>query len=85
MDTAQPQQTPSHPATQAKQRLQELISQLREDAHRVTDGRSQAVFETSAEVLTGLLKQFSNLEGHLRAFPEQPGSQKLHGDKGDHQ
>ncbi len=85
MDTAQPQQNHSHPATRAKQHLQDLITQLREDAHQVNDGRSQAVFETSAEVLTGLLKQFSKLEGHQGTFPEQVGSEKLHGDKGDHQ
>ncbi len=84
MDTAQPQQNPTTPAARAKQRLQELISQLQADAPQATDPRTQAVFELSADVLGGLLKQFARLD-HGHAFPEQAGSLKLHGDKGDHQ
>ncbi len=84
MDTAQPQQNPTTPAARAKQRLQELISQLQADAPQATDPRTQAVFELSADVLGGLLKQFTRLD-HAHAFPEQAGSLKLHGDKGDHQ
>jgi hypothetical protein len=84
MDTAQPQENPASPAARAKQRLQELISQLQADAPQVTDPRTQAVFELSADVLGGLLKQFSRLDhdGHAHAFPAQAGSLKLHGDKG---
>jgi hypothetical protein len=86
MDTAKPQENPMQPAARARQRLQELISQLQADAPQVTDPRSQAVFELSADVLGGLLKQFAQLDnGHGNAFPAQAGSLKLHGDKGDHQ
>lgn len=86
MDTQQPQQNPSQPAVRASQRLQELIAQLQEDGHQVNDLRTRVIFETSAEVLTGLLKVFSKLEGHHEGtFPEQAGSAKMHGDKGDHQ
>jgi hypothetical protein len=83
MDTAQPQENPTSPAARAKQRLQELISQLQADAPQVTDPRTQAVFELSADMLGGLLKQFARLDnGHDHAFPAQAGSLKLHGDKG---
>lgn len=83
MDTAQPQQNPTSPAARARQRLQELIRQLLADAPQVTEPRTQAVFELSADVLGGLLKQFSRLDnGHDHAFPAQAGSLKLHGDKG---
>ncbi len=86
MDTAQPQQNPTTPAARAKHHLQELISQLQADAPQATDPRTQAVFELSADVLGGLLKQFARLDhAHAHAFPEQAGSLKLHGDKGDHQ
>ena len=72
------------PVARARQRLQELISQLQADAPEVNDPRTQAVFELSADVLGGLLKQFARLD-HGNAFPAQAGSLKLHGDKGDHQ
>lgn len=84
MDTTQPQQNQLQPAARARQRLQDLITQLQEDGHRVGDPKTQAVFETSAEVLTGLLKLFSKLEGRREGtFPEQAGPSKLHGDEGD--
>ena len=83
MDTAQPQENPTQPAARARQRLQELISQLQADAPQATDPRTQALFELSADVLGGLLKQFDRLgNGHEHAFPAQAGSLKLHGDKG---
>jgi hypothetical protein len=86
MDTAQSQDNLSTPAARAKQRLQELVSQLQADAPQVTDPRTQAVFELSADVLGGLLKHFARLDsGHAHAFPEQAGSVKLHGDKGEPQ
>ncbi len=86
MDTAQPQENPTSPAARAQQRLQELISQFQADAPQATDPRTQAVFELSADVLGGLLKQFARLDhGHANAFPAQAGSLKLHGDKGEPQ
>ncbi len=86
MDSSQSQGNPATPAARAKQRLQELISQLQADAPQVTDPRTQAVFELSADVLGGLLRQFTRLDsGHAHAFPEQAGSVKLHGDKGEPQ
>ena len=39
-----------------------LINHLRADAGKVTDPKAQAVFNTSAEVLAGLVKGFDNLE-----------------------
>ncbi len=74
------------PAARARQRLRELISQLQADAPQATDPRTQALFELSADVLGGLLRQFDRLDNaHGHAFPAQPGSLKLHGDKGEPQ
>ncbi len=74
------------PAARASQRLQELISQLQAEAPQATDPRTQALFELSADVLGGLLKQFARLDnGHGHTFPAQAGSLKLHGDKGVNQ
>lgn len=45
-----------------KERFNELVDHLREDAHKVNDARARALFETSAEVLMGLHKAFSDYE-----------------------
>jgi hypothetical protein len=39
-----------------------LIDHLREDVGKVTESEAQALFETSAEVLTGLVKGFDDYE-----------------------
>jgi ferric iron reductase protein FhuF len=49
--------------TQAmKARLQETVTHLREDVEKVDDAQFKAMFETAAEVLTGLIKAFGDYE-----------------------
>ena len=50
-----------HTQTLKPQRRQ-LIGYLGKDAGRVTEPKAQAPFETSAEVLTGLVKVFADYE-----------------------
>ena len=45
-----------------KARMRQLIEHLREDVGKVTEPKAQALFETSAEVLTGLVKAFNDYE-----------------------
>lgn len=47
---------------QARQRLQNLIDHLREDIGKIEEPQALALFETSAEVLTGLLRAFEHYE-----------------------
>lgn len=42
--------------------LQEIIDHLRRDVNRVDDPKAMALFETSAEVLTGLQTAFLHYE-----------------------
>jgi hypothetical protein len=42
--------------------LQELIDHLRSDIEKIDDPRAKAMFETSAEVLSGLKKAFHDYE-----------------------
>ena len=42
--------------------MRQLIEHLREDVGKVTEPKAQALFETSAEVLTGLVKAFDDYE-----------------------
>ena len=45
-----------------KKRFKETITHLREDIGKVDEPQLKAMFETSAEVLTGLTKAFDNYE-----------------------
>ena len=42
-----------HHTQKIKARMRQLIEHLREDVDKVTEPKAQALFETSAEVLTG--------------------------------
>lgn len=57
--TASPQLNQVH---KLKTEMIRLIDHLRADAGKVSDPKAQLVFTTSAEVLTGLVKGFDNLE-----------------------
>jgi hypothetical protein len=53
---------PIHHTQKIKVQLRQLIDHLREDVGKVTEPKAQALFETSAEVLTGLVKAFDDYE-----------------------
>ena len=53
---------PVHHTLKIKARMRQLIEHLRGDAGKVTEPKAQALFETSAEVLTGLVKAFDDYE-----------------------
>ena len=53
---------PVHHTQKIKARMRKLIDHLREDIGKVTEPKAQALFETSAEVLTGLVKAFDDYE-----------------------
>ena len=51
----------AHTANVRKE-LRELINHLREDVKKVEEPKAQALFETSAEVLSGLETAFAHYE-----------------------
>jgi hypothetical protein len=53
---------PIHHTQKIKAQMRQLIEHLREDVGKVAEPKSQALFETSAEVLTGLVKAFDDYE-----------------------
>lgn len=56
-----------------KQHLRDFIQHLRAGVSDVTEPKAQALLETSAEVLTGLLKAFEDYEkGRERAWRATP-------------
>lgn len=57
-----PSNSPLHHIRKLKSQMVQLIDHLRADVGKVTDLKAQAMFETSAEVLTGLVKAFDDFE-----------------------
>ena len=57
-----PGSTPRHLTQKLKEQMVLLIELLHVDVESVTDLRAQALFDTSAEVLTGLVKAFDDYE-----------------------
>ena len=53
---------PRHHTQKMQSRLQEIIDHLRGDIGKVDEPQLKAMFETSAEVLTGLKRAFSDYE-----------------------
>ena len=53
---------PSHHTRKLKAQMLQLIGHLRDDVGKVTEPKAQALFETSAEVLTGLVKAFDDYQ-----------------------
>lgn len=57
-----PESDPNRHTMQVRARLTELAEHLREDVQKVDDPAFKALFETTAEVLTGLEKAFAGYE-----------------------
>lgn len=47
--------------------MRELIAHLRADVEKITEPQAKAMFETSAEVVTGLVKAFDDYEQKTEA------------------
>jgi len=56
------QKNPQHHTQKMKERLKETVTHLRHDIDKVDEPQLKAMFETSAEVLTGLVKAFDDYE-----------------------
>ena len=54
--------SPAHHTQKLKGELRQLIEHLRSDVGKITEPKAQALFETSVEVLIGLVKAFEDYE-----------------------
>jgi hypothetical protein len=57
-----PENDPRHHTANIKQLLDELIKHSREDVSKVEDPQAKALFEVTAEVLTGLRNAYDHYE-----------------------
>jgi hypothetical protein len=62
MASAAAERDPRHHTQKMQKRLQEIRDHLREDIKKVDEPQLKAMFETSAEVLGGLIKAFRDYE-----------------------
>ena len=53
---------PRHHTQKLKQMLNDTAEHARDDVSKVSDPKAQALFETTAEVLKGLVKAFEDFE-----------------------
>jgi uncharacterized membrane-anchored protein YhcB (DUF1043 family) len=60
--TPSDQHDPRYHTQHMRQHLQEMIDHLRSDIDKVDEPQLKAMFETSAEVLGGLVKAFQDYE-----------------------
>ncbi len=64
---------PRHHTQKLKQMLNETAHHARDDVPKVSDAKAQALFETTAEVLLGLVKAFDDFErGSEPAWTKRP-------------
>ena len=56
------EKNPQHHVQKMKKRLEDTVTHLRQDIGKVDEPQLAAMFETSAEVLTGLVKAFDDYE-----------------------
>jgi len=62
MIMASSEKDPRHHTQKMKKRLEETVTHLRQDIEKVGEPQLAAMFETSAEVLKGLIKAFDDYE-----------------------
>lgn len=65
--TQYPENDPRHHTTKIKRMLQEASEHMREDLGKISDPKAQALFETSAEVLGGLITAYDHFEQRSEA------------------
>jgi len=63
---------PRHHTQKMSRRLEAIITHLREDVKKVDEPQFKAMFETSAEVLGGLVKAFHDYEQKNEAAWQKP-------------
>jgi len=56
-----------HHTQKLKGQLRDMVDHLRADVDQVSDPRARSMFETSAEVLAGLVKAFDDYENQDEA------------------
>jgi hypothetical protein len=65
---AYPEDDPRHHTAHLREMLQGVVSHAREDITKISEPKAQALFETTAEVCTGLIKAFDDYDNKEPAW-----------------
>ena len=57
-----PENNPLHHTSNIKRMLNDVITHVRSDVQKVDDPKAEALFETTAEVLEGLVTAYTHFE-----------------------
>jgi len=57
-----PENDPRHHTAHLREMLQGVVTNAREDITKISEPKGQALFETTAEVCTGLIKAFDDYD-----------------------
>jgi hypothetical protein len=63
-----PEDDPRHHTAHLREMLQGLVTHAREDIGKISEPKAQALFETTAEVCTGLTKAFDDYDKKAPAW-----------------
>ena len=63
-----PETDPRHHSAHLQEMLQGVVTQAREDITKVSEPKAQALFETTAEVCTGLIRAFKDYDMRAPAW-----------------
>lgn len=63
-----PESDPRHHTAHLREMLQSVVSRAREDIGKISEPKAQALFETTAEVCSGLIKAFNDYEKKAPAW-----------------
>jgi len=66
--TAYPEDDPRHHTARLREMLQGVVSHAREDTGKISEPKAQALFETTAEVCTGLITAFDHYDKKAPAW-----------------
>jgi len=70
---AYPPSDPRYHTANIEAALDDLIRHLREDTHAFDEPKAQALFDTSAEVLSGVRTAFRHYDSGAEAAMREPG------------
>lgn len=57
-----PEDDPRHHTAHLREMLEGVVNHAREDIGKISEPKAQALFETTAEVCTGLIKAFNDYD-----------------------
>ena len=63
-----PENDPRHHTAHLREMLQGVVTHAREDITKISEPKGQALFETTAEVCTGLIKAFNDYDEKAPAW-----------------